>query len=176
MSIQEKINQIIENFSYFDNWEDRYEYVIDLGKKIPKIDMTLMIDEFKVQGCASNLWVVPEVNGNVITFNGASDSVIVQGLFAILSNVYSGATAEEIINNPPTFLVKFFKEQKNLKNINCFSDEGLGWEKSSLQFDRQTLKVTFRDKFLSRRGRINCSLNDNGVWRWFGVQFVIDKN
>ena len=79
-------------------------------------------------------------------------------------------------NNPPTFLVKFFKEQKNLKNINCFSDEGLGWEKSSLQFDRQTLKVTFRDKFLSRRGRINCSLNDNGVWRWFGVQFVIDKN
>ena len=106
MSIQEKINQIIENFSYFDNWENRYEYVIDLGKKIPKIDRNLMIDEFKVQGCASNLWVIPKVDGNIISFNGASDSVIVQGLFAILSSVYSGETAEEIINNPPNFLEK----------------------------------------------------------------------
>ena len=106
MSIQEKINQIIENFSYFDNWENRYEYVIDLGKKIPKIDQNLMIDEFKVQGCTSNLWVIPEVDGNIISFNGASDSVIVQGLFAILSSVYSGETAEEIINNPPNFLEK----------------------------------------------------------------------
>ena len=106
MSIQEKINQIIENFSYFDNWENRYEYVIDLGKKIPKIDQNLMIDEFKVQGCTSNLWVIPEVDGNIISFNGASDSVIVQGLFAILSSVYSGETAKEIINNPPNFLEK----------------------------------------------------------------------
>ena len=106
MSIQEKINQIIENFSYFDNWENRYEYVIDLGKKIPKIDQSLMIDEFKVQGCTSNLWVIPEVDDNIISFNGASDSVIVQGLFAILSSVYSGETAEEIINNPPNFLEK----------------------------------------------------------------------
>jgi|TARA_B110000444_G_scaffold14542_1_gene12528 cysteine desulfuration protein SufE len=106
MSIQEKINQIIENFSYFDNWENRYEYVIDLGKKIPKIDQSLMIDEFKVQGCTSNLWVIPEVDGNIISFNGASDSVIVQGLFAILSSVYSGETAKEIINNPPNFLEK----------------------------------------------------------------------
>ncbi len=106
MSIQEKINQIIENFSYFDNWENRYEYLIDLGKKIPKIDKNLMIDEFKVKGCTSNLWVIPEIKGNVINFNGASDSVIVQGLFAILSSVYNGATADEIIDNPPAFLEK----------------------------------------------------------------------
>jgi cysteine desulfuration protein SufE len=106
MSIQEKINQIIENFSYFDNWENRYEYLIDLGKKLPKIDEDLKISEFRVQGCTSNLWVIPEINKNIINFKGASDSVIVQGLFAILSNVYSGATAEEIINNPPLFLEK----------------------------------------------------------------------
>ncbi|MDA1284444.1 MAG: SufE family protein [Proteobacteria bacterium] len=106
MSIQEKINQIIENFSYFDNWENRYEYLIDLGKKLPKIDENLKINEFKVQGCASNLWVIPEINQNIINFKGASDSAIVQGLFAILTNVYSGATAEEIINNPPLFLEK----------------------------------------------------------------------
>ena len=106
MSMQEKINQIIENFSYFDNWENRYEYLIDLGKKLPKLDNKLKIDEFKIQGCTSNLWVVPEINKNIIKFKGASDSVIVQGLFAILSNVYSGATAIEIINNPPDFLEK----------------------------------------------------------------------
>jgi len=65
-----------------------------------------MIDEFKVQGCTSNLWVIPKVDGDIISFNGASDSVIVQGLFAILSTVYSGETAKEIINNPPNFLEK----------------------------------------------------------------------
>ena len=86
MSIQEKINQIIENFSYFDNWENRYEYLIDLGKKLPKIDEDLKINEFRVQGCTSNLWVIPEINKNIINFKGASDSVIVQGLFAIFGN------------------------------------------------------------------------------------------
>lgn len=106
MSIQEKINQIIENFSYFDNWENRYEYVIDLGKKLPNLDDKLKIDEFRIQGCTSNLWVVPEIKKDIVFFKGASDSVIVQGLFAILSNVYSGATNKEIIMNPPIFLEK----------------------------------------------------------------------
>ena len=88
MSIQEKINQIKENFSYFDNWEDRYEYLIDLGKKIPVLDESFKIDEFKVQGCSSNLWVIPEIKEDIIYFQGGSDSVIVQGLFAILCMVY----------------------------------------------------------------------------------------
>ncbi len=79
-------------------------------------------------------------------------------------------------NNPPKFLVHFFKEQKNLKNINCFSDEGNEWKKSDIKVDKQILKINFRDKFLFRRGRINCSLNDNGKWRWFGVQFSVQLN
>ena len=76
-------------------------------------------------------------------------------------------------NNPPSFSVEFFKDQKNLKNINCFSDEGNKWEKSNISISNNILKIKFRDKFLFRRGRINCSLNDNGVWRWFGVQFSV---
>ena len=76
-------------------------------------------------------------------------------------------------NNPPDFSVEFFKDQKNLKNINCFSDEGNKWEKSYTSINNNILKIKFRDKFLFRRGRINCSLNDNGVWRWFGVQFSV---
>ena len=78
-------------------------------------------------------------------------------------------------NNPPNFSVEFFKDQKNLKNINCFSDEGNKWEKSNISIKNNTLTILFRDKFLFRRGRINCSLNDEGIWRWFGVQFSVKK-
>ena len=79
-------------------------------------------------------------------------------------------------NNPPKFLVEFFDEQKNINNINCFSDEGDKWQKSNIYFSQNTLKLNFRDKFNFRRGRINCSLNDNGIWRWFGIQFSIKQN
>jgi len=79
-------------------------------------------------------------------------------------------------NNPPKFLVEFFVEQENINNINCFSDEGNKWEKSNVDFNQNTLKLNFRDKFNFRRGRINCSLNDDGIWRWFGVQFSIQQN
>jgi len=79
-------------------------------------------------------------------------------------------------NNPPKFFVEFFDEQKNLSNINCFSDEGNHWERSNINFSKNTLNLNFREKFLFRRGRVNCSLNDNGIWRWFGVQFSVKKN
>ena len=79
-------------------------------------------------------------------------------------------------SNPPNFKVEFFKEQKNLDNINCFSDEGNKWEKSNIYLNKNILKISFREKFLFRRGRVNCSLNDNGIWRWFGVQFSVKQN
>ena len=79
-------------------------------------------------------------------------------------------------DNPPEFLVEFFDEQKNINNINCFSDEGNKWEKSNISFNKHTLKLKFREKFNFRRGRVNCSLNDSGVWRWFGIQFSIKQN
>ena len=79
-------------------------------------------------------------------------------------------------SNPPNFKVKFFNEQDNIKNINCFSDEGNKWEKSETFLNKNILKIKFRDKFEFRRGRVNCSLNDNGFWIWFGVQFSIEQN
>ena len=78
-------------------------------------------------------------------------------------------------NNPPNFSVEFFEQQKNIQNINCFSDEGNEWKKSNIFLKNNILTIKFRDKFLFRRGRINCSLNDDGVWRWFGVQFSVKK-
>ena len=79
-------------------------------------------------------------------------------------------------NNPPKMIVEFFDEQKNIKNINCFSNDGGSWKKTNIQFKNNNLIVNFNEPFLPRRGRINCSLNDNGKWRWFGTQFIVKKN
>ena len=93
---------------------------------------------------------------------------------------YKGLKPEEKkINdqkNPPQLIVEFFKEQKNINNINCYSNDGGNWKKSTLKFKKQTLIINFDEKFLPRRGRINCSLNDNGRWRWFGTQFTLTEN
>ena len=78
--------------------------------------------------------------------------------------------------NPPNFKVEFFKQQKNLSNINCYSNEGDIWEKSKINLTNNILTIDFREPFKPRRGRINCSLNDNGKWRWFGIQFPVKKN
>ena len=79
-------------------------------------------------------------------------------------------------NNPPKLTIEFFKKQKNLNNINCFSDEGNKWDKSDIVFKKHKLYVNFKEKFLFRRGRINCSLNDAEGWRWFGLQFSVKLN
>jgi len=78
--------------------------------------------------------------------------------------------------NPPEFEVEFFKEQKNINNITCYSNEGDIWKKSKTNFLDNYLTIEFREPFKPRRGRINCSLNDNGKWRWFGIQFPIKEN
>jgi peptidoglycan/xylan/chitin deacetylase (PgdA/CDA1 family) len=91
-------------------------------------------------------------------------------------NLYPEEKYLIINDNPPKFSVDFFVEQKRINNINCFSDEGNKWEKSNINFDKNTLKLNFREKFNFRRGRVNCSLNDNGIWRWFGVQFSVQQN
>ena len=79
-------------------------------------------------------------------------------------------------NNPPNFKVEFFSEQENIENINCYSNEKGNWEKSKTKIHKNKLIINFRGAFLPRRGRINCSLNDNGKWRWFGIQFPIKED
>ena len=79
-------------------------------------------------------------------------------------------------NNPPKLIVEFFEEQKNIKNITCYSNDGGNWKKSNIKVENQKLKINFDEKFLPRRGRVNCSLNDSGLWRWFGAQFVVKEN
>ena len=78
-------------------------------------------------------------------------------------------------NNPPEMIVNFFSNQKNLHNINCFSNEGNKWKETKMKLYENKLIIKFNEKFFPRRGRINCSLNDNEGWRWFGVQFTIKQ-
>ena len=79
--------------------------------------------------------------------------------------------------NPPNVIVNFFDDQKNLNNISCYSNENNKWRKSNLSFLKENkLNILINEKFTTERGRINCSLNDNLGWRWFGIQFVISEN
>ena len=94
-----KLEQIIDDFAYLDEWEDRYRYVIELGKALPELPEDKRTVENKVQGCASQVWLVTHSDGGadpVLTFEGDSDAHIVRGLVAIVLAVYSGRHASEI--------------------------------------------------------------------------------
>ena len=77
-------------------------------------------------------------------------------------------------NNPPSLIIEFFKEQANINKINCFSNEGGEWKNSKLNYKDKKIEIVFTEKFLPRRGRINCSMQDNEGWRWFGTQFTLN--
>ena len=81
-----------------------------------------------------------------------------------------------IDNNPPKMEIIFFSNQKNLNKINCFSNEGNKWNNTDIKIDKNKLIINFKEKFLFRRGRINCSLNDDEGWRWLGTQFSVKIN
>lgn len=92
------IEQLIENFAMFDSWEDRYQYLIDLGKNLPALPKELKTDEYKVRGCTSQVWFVPneeEIQKGRVQFDGESDAFIVSGLIEILQIVYNGKSVEE---------------------------------------------------------------------------------
>tara|TARA_Y100000816_G_scaffold85802_1_gene58988 strand:+ start:2350 stop:3408 length:1059 start_codon:yes stop_codon:yes gene_type:complete len=76
--------------------------------------------------------------------------------------------------NPPTVEINFFDEQKNIKNINCFSNEGNEWRNPIMKFKKNTLEINFREKFTFRRGRVNCSVKDGDIWRWLGIQMSVE--
>ena len=79
-----------------------------------------------------------------------------------------------IKDNPPIFKVEFFNNQKNLDIISCYSNEGVGWDKTNIELKNNKLNIIFREKFKERRGRINCSMRDVDGWRWLGFQFALN--
>ena len=92
------IEEIIENFAVLDDWDDRYRYLIELGRELPPLAEAAHSDANKVQGCASQVWLVSEPGADgILTFRGDSDAHIVRGLIAILLQLYSGRTPADIL-------------------------------------------------------------------------------
>ncbi|MHB8678810.1 MAG: SufE family protein [Rudaea sp.] len=95
---------IIGEFAFFGDWTERYQYLIDLGRKLPPLPEELKTEAHKVSGCQSQVWLVPGGDAQRLTFQAISDSAIVSGLIALLLRVYSGRSAQEIIDTPPRFI------------------------------------------------------------------------
>lgn len=90
------LEEMVENFSLFDDWEERYRYLIDLGRALPHLDDSYKTDEFLVRGCTSRVWLVPEIRGDVLHFQADSDAHIVRGLVAVLMAAYQDKSLKEI--------------------------------------------------------------------------------
>lgn len=92
------LEELIENFSYLDNWEDRYSYLIDLGNNLENLPEEYKTPEWKVQGCQSQVWLVPQFQDGKIHFLGDSDAILVRGLISIVLMIYNDKSPSEIKN------------------------------------------------------------------------------
>ena len=93
----DRFEDIADTFDFLDDWEDRYRHVIELGKAMPELDEALKVPATKVQGCASQVWLVPQVKDGIFSFDGDSDAMIVRGLVAILRALYNDLPVEDVL-------------------------------------------------------------------------------
>ena len=105
-TIEEIQEEITDEFSFFESWQDKYEYIIELGKKLKGYPEDKQTDEYKVKGCQSSVWLVTEETDGKVFFKADSDSTIVKGLIALLIRVLNGRTPDEIINTKLEFIAK----------------------------------------------------------------------
>ena len=96
--------ELIEEFQFFDNWMDRYQYLIDLGRRLPEFPEEERIDANKIRGCQSQVWFVAEQKDGRLEFRAISDAAIVSGLIALLLRIYSGKAPRDILDTPPDFV------------------------------------------------------------------------
>ena len=103
-TIEETEKEIVEEFALFDSWDDKYEYIIDMGKKLPPLEEQHKQDENKVRGCQSTVWLVADYKDGKIIYKADSDAVIVKGLISMLIRVLSGQSPDAIINAQLNFI------------------------------------------------------------------------
>ena len=96
--------EIIDEFSLFEDWMDRYQYLIDLGRRLPPFPDELRTEEHRIRGCQSQVWFVPEEKDGRLYFQAISDAAIVSGLIAVLLRLYSGRDPRDILDTPPDFV------------------------------------------------------------------------
>jgi len=104
MKVQESAQQIIDEFSMFDDWMDKYNYLIELGKTIPLIDAENKTDKYLISGCQSRVWVFAEMKDGKVVFKGDSDAVITKGIANLLIRVFSDKSPEDIIDADLSFI------------------------------------------------------------------------
>lgn len=128
--------ELVEEFSYFDNWMDRYQYIIDLGRHLPEFPEADKIETNKIKGCQSQVWFVASCDNDLLQFRAISDAAIVSGLIALLLRIYSGRRPREILDTPADFVAALGLEQhlsptrsnglaSMLQAIRAFADNAL---------------------------------------------------
>jgi cysteine desulfuration protein SufE len=105
-TIDEIENEIVEEFSLFDTWDDKYEYIIDLGKKMPPLEEQYKTDENRVRGCQSTVWLVADYKNGRVIYKAESNSTITAGLISMLIRVLSNQTPDDIVNAKLDFIDK----------------------------------------------------------------------
>jgi len=106
LSITQAQDRIVREFAIFQDWTERYEHLIRLGKKLPEIDESARTDDNKVHGCQSQVWLDATSENGVIHFQADSDALIVKGLIALLLRVYNDRSAQDIVKTEPEFITK----------------------------------------------------------------------
>ena len=104
MTISEVQDKIIDDFSLFDDWMDKYNLLIEMGKDVPPIDLRYKVKDYLIEGCQSKVWLRPEFDGKSITFTADSDAIITKGIVSLLIKVMSGRTPQEIISTELYFI------------------------------------------------------------------------
>ena len=104
MTIKEIQEEIIDEFSMFDDWMDRYQYIIDLGKSLPIIESKFKLDENLIKGCQSKVWLYSELENNNIKYTADSDAILTKGIAALLIRVYSGQKPADILSAETNFI------------------------------------------------------------------------
>ena len=97
-TINEAQDEIIDEFSVFDDWMDKYSLIIDMGKNLASLDPALKTPQNRIEGCQSNVWLDAQYNDGIITFTADSDAILVKGIVSLLVNLLSGRTPDEILN------------------------------------------------------------------------------
>ncbi len=104
MTIKEIQEEIIDEFAMFDDWMERYEYIIDLGKSLPIIDEAFKLEENLIKGCQSKVWLHSEINGDTLEFSADSDAILTKGIVALLLRVFNNQKPSDIINAELSFI------------------------------------------------------------------------
>jgi cysteine desulfuration protein SufE len=104
MDITEKKQALIEDFALFEDWEGKYEYLIDLGKNLPLIDSSLKTEDRLVKGCQSRVWLHGEMKSGLVEFSADSDAIITKGIIALLVLVFNGETPQTVFSTSTAFI------------------------------------------------------------------------